>query len=400
MKDEVTAFLREAGVVEVTDVSLEGFRGGIDEEETGRLARLADKADAAIRFLDPYVKKPSFAERLRGGPMRVSPAEVEKTLAEVDVEKRRGALREFESSMRKMPGRARLEHGSRARARAVAVHREPPRDPFPPPDTAFSSGRFPRRSSTPRSRRPTKRIRSSSMRRSPARGRRFTPASSRRAPRPNRVAELLKQAGAVRNAFEGLSGTPADIIEKQKSSWAALEANIARDRGRSARALARAPRASGALRSLPRTARASRGRAAFPPHGAHLRARGVDAGDRQTQDRKGARETLERVRPRHAAAAGRGGSADRAREQARRSAVRIHHDPVREAALRRGRSDAAPRALLRPVLFDVHERRRVRARARSAVRLLSLQIQDTGRNAAAPHGAFRRFAPHARRRGA
>jgi vacuolar-type H+-ATPase subunit I/STV1 len=48
VKDEVMTFLREAGVVEITDVSLEGIRGGIDEQETGRLARLADKADSAI----------------------------------------------------------------------------------------------------------------------------------------------------------------------------------------------------------------------------------------------------------------------------------------------------------------------------------------------------------------
>ena len=33
---------------------------------------------------------------------------------------------------------------------------------------------------------------------------------------------------AVRSAFEGLTGAPADIIEKQKSGWAALEAKIAR----------------------------------------------------------------------------------------------------------------------------------------------------------------------------
>lgn len=227
VKDEVMAFVREAGVVEVTDVSLEGFRGGVDEEGTGRLARLAEKADAAIRFLDPYVRKLSFAERLRSGPLRVSPADVEKTLSATDVESVALRCGELESSMRKCrdelawskdlvrelePWRAiasPIESLSTARyalqfwtfsekvfdfalARAYEAH------PFIQHDEVSRSG-----------------------------GKVYAGVIAPRG-EAEAVAELLKQAGAVRNAFEGLSGAPAEIIEKEKNGWAALEAKIAR----------------------------------------------------------------------------------------------------------------------------------------------------------------------------
>ncbi len=226
-KDEVMAFLREAGVVEVTPVSLEGFRGEVDEEEAGRIARLADRADSAIRFLDPYVKKLSFAERLRSGPLRVSAADVEKALAAIDVESVALRCADLESSMRKRrdelawsmdlvreiePWRSiasPLESLSTARygvqfwtfpekAHAAALAQAYEAHPFIQFETVARAG-----------------------------GKVYAGVIAP-GDEAEPVAELLKQAGAVRNAFEGLSGTPADIVEKQKSGWAALEAEIAR----------------------------------------------------------------------------------------------------------------------------------------------------------------------------
>jgi V/A-type H+-transporting ATPase subunit I len=230
VKDEVTAFLREAGVVEVTDVSLEGFRGEIDEEEAGRFARLADKADSAIRFLDPYVKKLSFAERLRSGPLRVSPADVEKTLSEVDVEKVAARCAEFESSMRKC-------RDELAWSMDLARELEPWRSIASPLET-LSTARyglqfwtFPEKvfdAALAQAHEAHPFIQHVVVVREGAKV--YAGVIAPRAEAES-VAELLKQAGAVRNAFEGLSGTPADIIEKQKSSWAALEAKITRIEG-------------------------------------------------------------------------------------------------------------------------------------------------------------------------
>ncbi|MCX5754003.1 MAG: V-type ATP synthase subunit I [Candidatus Krumholzibacteria bacterium] len=227
VKDEVTAFLREAGVVEVTDVSLEGFRGGIDEEETGRLARLADKADSAIRFLDPYVKKPSFAERMRSGPLQVSPADVEKAIAAIDVQSVALRCADLESSMRKC-------RDELAWSKDLARELEPWRSIASPleslataryglqfwtfPEKVFDAALAQAYETHPL-------IQHDVVSRSE--GKVYTGVIAPRA-EAEAMAELLKQAGGVRNAFEGLSGAPADIIEKQKDSWTALEAKIAR----------------------------------------------------------------------------------------------------------------------------------------------------------------------------
>jgi V/A-type H+-transporting ATPase subunit I len=230
VKDEVTVFLREAGVVEVTDVSLEGFRGGVDEDETGRFARLADKADSTIRFLDPYVRKLSFAERLRSGPLQVSSADVEKALSAIDVESVALRCAGLESSMRKC-------RDELAWSRDLARELEPWRAIASPLESLFTARyvlqfwTFPEKvfeSALAQAYEAHSFIQHEVVVREGGKVHAgvITPHVDAES-----VAELLKQAGAVRNAFEGLSGTPADIIEKQKSSWAALEAKIARIEG-------------------------------------------------------------------------------------------------------------------------------------------------------------------------
>ena len=230
VKDEVTAFLREAGVVEVTDVSLEGFRGGIDEEEAGRLARLADKADSAIRFLDPYVRKLSFAERLRSGPLRVSFADVEKAMAAVDVESVALRCAEFESSMRKF-------RDELAWSRDLARELEPWRSIASPLESLFTARyglqfwTFPEKvfdAALAQAYEAHPLIQHEVVAREGAKV--YVGVIVPR-DEAESVAELLKQAGGGRNAFEGLSGAPADIIEKQKSSWSELEAKIVRIEG-------------------------------------------------------------------------------------------------------------------------------------------------------------------------
>jgi V/A-type H+-transporting ATPase subunit I len=227
VKDEVTAFLREAGVVEVTDVEIEGFRGGIDEEEAGRFARLADKADAAIRFLDPYMKKLSFAERLRVGPLWTSPSVVEKALSSVDVESVALRCAGIESSMRKC-------RDELAWSRDLARELEPWRS-IASPLESLSTERygvqfwtFPEKiidAALAQAYEAHALIQHEVVARSE--GKAYACVIAPRGEAES-VAELLKQAGAVRNAFDGLSGTPAEIIEQQTKGWAALEAKIAR----------------------------------------------------------------------------------------------------------------------------------------------------------------------------
>ncbi len=301
VKDEVTAFLREAGVVEVTDVELEGFRGGIDEEEAGRLARLADKADSAIRFLDPYVRKLSFAERLRSGPLRVSPADIEKASAAIDVEKVALRCAELESSMRKCRDELAWSVDLVRELEPWRSDREPARVPLHGAIRASVLDVSRKGLRSPRSRRRTRRIRSSSMTSRPRRREGCT--RRHRAARRGRSrggASQTGRSGAAR--LRGAHRHAGGYHREAKSRLGRARGEDRPDRGGSARALARASRASRSVRSLPRTARASRYRAAFPPHGAHVRARGVDAGDptnagsRRSSRNAGARSIFSRGR--------------------------------------------------------------------------------------------------------
>ncbi len=230
VKDEVTAFLREAGVVEITDVSLEGFRGGIDEEGTGRFARLAERADSAIRFLDTYTKKLTFAERLRSGPLRVSAADVEKAMAAVDVEQAARRCADLEAEMRKCGDEL-------AWSMNLVRELEPWRSIASPleslataryavqfwtfPEKVFDAAIAQAHAAHPF-------IEWTIVSREA--GKAYTAVI---APREETepVAEMLKQAGGVRSAFETLSGAPADIIERERGGWASIEATISRLEG-------------------------------------------------------------------------------------------------------------------------------------------------------------------------
>jgi V/A-type H+-transporting ATPase subunit I len=86
VKNEVKRCLREAGVVEVTDVSAGEREGGRAEESAREVQRLFELIDAVLAFLDQYTEKQSLLARLSRGPIRISREEVENLAREVPVE--------------------------------------------------------------------------------------------------------------------------------------------------------------------------------------------------------------------------------------------------------------------------------------------------------------------------
>ena len=237
IKDEVKVFLREAGAVEITDVSIDGFRGTADAEDAGRVSRLGEKTDAAIQFLEPYTRKPSFAERLSGGPVPVSVAEVAATLAAVDAEEISRRASDIDSTLRS--SRDELSWSA-----ALVRELEPWRS-FTSPFESLSTTNygvqfwtFPEKavsSALEQADRTYPSIVHEEIARSG--GRAFVGVITPRG-EAHAIAELLKQAGGVRNAFESLTGTPQSIIERQRDRRTGLEAKID-EAGAAARDLAR-----------------------------------------------------------------------------------------------------------------------------------------------------------------
>jgi len=227
IKEEVKAFLREAGVIEVTDASPEGFRRGTDEVELGNLTRLIEKADLAIQFLEPYNKKPSFVERLGSGPIEVSAADVEKTLAAVDVEAVAKRCSELEGTVRRC-------RDELAWSRDLARELEP-WGPLAVPFESLSTKRygsqfwtFPEKifdGALEQAYKTHPFIQHEEIVRA---GGKVYAVIVVGGDDSHALSELLKQAGAVRSGFENLTGTPSGIIEREGERRVSLEAEIER----------------------------------------------------------------------------------------------------------------------------------------------------------------------------
>ncbi|MDD4857231.1 MAG: V-type ATPase 116kDa subunit family protein [Candidatus Krumholzibacteria bacterium] len=229
IREDVKAFLREAGVIEVTDVSVEGFRGEADETETASCARLLETVDSTIQFLDPYVPRKSFAERMSGGPLQVSAADIEKTLAEADVAAISGRCRELETTMRGC--RDELTWSA-----ALARELEPwlaIKTPFETLSTekygvqfwTFSEKTIEAALSLLSEKLPLSHVQEVARAGGVVRSAIIVPRGE-----AETAAELLKQSGGVRSAFENLEGTPAAIIEKERDRRLGLESEIERAR--------------------------------------------------------------------------------------------------------------------------------------------------------------------------
>jgi len=227
IKDEIKAFLREAGAIEITDVSVDGLRGAADGEDAERFSRLGEKADEAIQFLEPYVKKKSFAERLSSGPVVVSEADIAATLAAVDVEDIARRVGNLEVTVR----RCRDElSGSAALARELEpwISIASPLESLATKRYGIQFWAFPEKALPAAIEHIDQTY--------PLVGHEEVSRSGGKVfmglivplDEGHAIGETLKQSGGVRSGFEGLTDTPASIIEKEKNHRVDLEKELER----------------------------------------------------------------------------------------------------------------------------------------------------------------------------
>jgi V/A-type H+-transporting ATPase subunit I len=86
VKEEVKRFIRELGVVEVTDVSTGDSELPFDEERIRDWERLREMAESAAEFLGPYAPRLSLFERASRGPLRTTRDGIERLSRTFDVE--------------------------------------------------------------------------------------------------------------------------------------------------------------------------------------------------------------------------------------------------------------------------------------------------------------------------
>ncbi len=229
VKEDIKLLLREAGVVEVTDVSLPeageppaGDRAQLPED-------LPEQAEGALLFLDEFVPEPSFWQKLGQGPLETSPAEIERLSARLDVGRIVKECGELQASIRNAQDR--LE-----RSRELLSSLEPWKDLGIRLDRMKTEGyRLQLWVHPEKTAALTRQSRSGEyplcefMECGRDNGKVYlgviVPHHQSAA-----LGESLKEAGAYPANFDNLEGTPAEIREREKNRLKELEEELERFR--------------------------------------------------------------------------------------------------------------------------------------------------------------------------
>ncbi len=210
VKDEIKRFLRETGVVEVTDVSVTEPVNRCDERYLRENERLLELTDGALLFLDEYSEKQSFLERISGGLIRTSPEEAQNLSREISVEDLSHRCNEIQGSIRSSQDEI-------ARCDDYIRSLEPWRGLQLPLEALTTASCVTQLWAIPekiaeeiegvKERFPLSHFEECSS----GGGRRYTCVILRRIEAPA-VVEVLKEVGCVRREYEGVRGTPAEVI--------------------------------------------------------------------------------------------------------------------------------------------------------------------------------------------
>jgi V/A-type H+-transporting ATPase subunit I len=223
--DEVKRYLRERGVLEVTDVTLEEAESDFDEEYVQNTTRLHEQAASSLEFLEDYSEKRSFFERIGKGPLVVSREAVEKLCRDISME-------EIWDKCSGLQGLLRRSRDELARSRELVKMLIPWIEVEVPLDSLSTGGYEVRFWTLPE--RAAEQGLAALMQALPLTESVVSSTGSGRAnvafvvarADSNELGEELKKIGGIEHSFEGYSGTPAQLIETERASWSELEARI------------------------------------------------------------------------------------------------------------------------------------------------------------------------------
>ena len=236
MRDEVKRFLRELGVMEVTDVALEESESRFDEESVREYERRLEMTESALEFLEPYAEKRSFFERAGAGPIVTT----RESLEALDGS---GFADEVWERCSRLERRLREARDARARSRE-RVHMLEPWAPVDLPLDSLTTERFAVRFFTIPERETAEALASleeampctESVVCAEERGWAYTAVIVPSA-ETEELEERLKSAGGIEHSFTGLSGRPSEIIESELASQPTFDETV-EEAEREARGLA------------------------------------------------------------------------------------------------------------------------------------------------------------------
>jgi V/A-type H+-transporting ATPase subunit I len=225
VKDAIKAYLRETGVMEVADVTVARPGGAFDEEGTREMERTLEMLNESIDFLKLHREKQSFFERIGGGKLITSDGEAERLAGETDIEEIWRRCSDAQNS-------ARNARDELARSMELVRELEPWKDvglrlgshstegyevqfwtlPLKAAEDALEGiiDRFPLLHVEECSRE----------------GGKMHLAVVLNKVEHSAPVEALKSCGGFRHSFEGLDGTPAEVIARERNRWESIEREI------------------------------------------------------------------------------------------------------------------------------------------------------------------------------
>ena len=221
IKGDLKKYLRARGVVEVIAVE-SGAAGAAASDPSRNLEAGLESAESALEFLSAYETPRSFFEKLSAGPLETSDEES----AELA---RRVSVTEFSDRCTGLQAESRSAMDDLARSRGVVSSLEPwtglevPMEALRAGDYTVEFWSFSEKTAADILEEAAESFPLAVFETVASTGGRRYVAAIVSDGDAEELGDMLKERGCSMSSFEGLEGTPSEIIEKEKASWAKYE---------------------------------------------------------------------------------------------------------------------------------------------------------------------------------
>jgi len=222
IRGEVKRYLRESGVLEITEVSFDAGAPGAAPDNSGEFESRLEMAVSALTFLEPFAPKLSFFQKMSVSPLVVTPERIG------DIE-RETPLSAISGKCADLAGTIRALGESLENSRDLASSLEPWKDLDLPLEN-LSTERYAAQLWTVQDKVADKHMEElaakfeyghfEEFRR--AAGKSYIASIITMEDQPA-LLEAMKETGALHHAFDHLAGTPAEVLESERAKWPGIE---------------------------------------------------------------------------------------------------------------------------------------------------------------------------------
>ncbi len=230
IRDEVKRYLRESGVLEITEVSFDAGAPGAAPDNSGEFESRLEMAVSALAFLEPFAPKLSFFQKMSVSPLVVTPERIGDIEMETPLSAISGKCADLAGTMRAL-GES-LEN-----SRDLASSLEPWKDLDLPLENLSTEG-YTAQLWTVQDKVADKHLEELAAKFEYGHFEEFRRDAGKSyiasiIPMEDQPAllEAMKETGALHHAFDHLRGTPAEVFESETAKWPGIEKAMEEARG-------------------------------------------------------------------------------------------------------------------------------------------------------------------------